>query len=76
MAYKTDGFGFGGFALTPVVKRLLFANVAVFLLTLALPSPLLAATRPLPEHVVRSRVGALRESTNIPRRRRSGRAVA
>ena len=37
MAYRTtmDGFGFGGFALTPVVKRLLFANVAVFLLTLA-----------------------------------------
>src|SRR3954470_8139972 len=37
MAYKTDGFGFGGFTLTPVVKRLLFANVAVFLLTLAMP---------------------------------------
>jgi len=35
MAYRTDGFGFGGFSLTPVVKRLLFANVAVFLLTLA-----------------------------------------
>ena len=36
MAYKTDGFGFGGFSLTPVVKRLLFANAAAFVVTLAL----------------------------------------
>jgi membrane associated rhomboid family serine protease len=37
MAYRTDGYGFGGFTLTPVVKRLLFANAAVYVLTLALP---------------------------------------
>ncbi|MSR36118.1 MAG: rhomboid family intramembrane serine protease [Gemmatimonadetes bacterium] len=37
MAYRTDGFGFGGFMLTAVVKRLLFANVAAFLLVWALP---------------------------------------
>jgi membrane associated rhomboid family serine protease len=37
MAYRTDGYGFGGFTLTPVVKSLLFANAAVFLITLALP---------------------------------------
>jgi membrane associated rhomboid family serine protease len=40
MAYRTDGFGFGGFALTPVVKRLLFANVAVFLVTWMVPGPI------------------------------------
>ncbi|NJD20973.1 MAG: rhomboid family intramembrane serine protease, partial [Gemmatimonadetes bacterium] len=33
MAYRDTGFGFGGL-LTPVVKRLLIANAAVFLLTL------------------------------------------
>ena len=38
MAYRTDGFGFGGFSLTPVVKKLLFANFGVFLITLVLPS--------------------------------------
>lgn len=37
MAYRDSGFGFGGFALTPVVKRLLFANVAAFLVTVLLP---------------------------------------
>lgn len=37
MAYRTDGFGFGGFMLTPVVKRLLFANVAAFLVAWILP---------------------------------------
>ncbi len=37
MAYRTGGFGFGGFALTPIVKRLIIANVAAFLLTWMLP---------------------------------------
>ena len=36
MAYR-DGFSFGGFQLSPVVKRLIIANVAVFLLTSVLP---------------------------------------
>ena len=36
MAYR-DGFGFGGFTLTPMVKRLLIANVAAFFLTALLP---------------------------------------
>jgi len=35
MAYASPGFGFGsGYSLTPVVKRLLIANVVVFFLTL------------------------------------------
>jgi membrane associated rhomboid family serine protease len=38
MAYRDSGFGFGSFSLTPVVKRLLIANVAVFVATLALPA--------------------------------------
>ena len=38
MTYRTDGFGFGGFSLTPVVKKLLIANVGVFVLTLLLPT--------------------------------------
>ena len=37
MAYRTSGFGFGGFALTPMVKKILFANFGVFLFTLLLP---------------------------------------
>lgn len=41
MAYRTDGFGFGGFHLTPVVKRLLFANLGVFLVMWVLPFDLL-----------------------------------
>ena len=38
MAYRTDGFGLGGFSLTPVVKKLVIANVAVFLITWVIPS--------------------------------------
>ena len=60
MAYKTDGFGFGGFALTPVVKRLLFANVAVFVLTLALPAQLVSEWLAFrPDHVLTRPWGAL-----------------
>jgi membrane associated rhomboid family serine protease len=33
MAYRTDGFGFGGFSATPVVKNLLFATAGAFLFT-------------------------------------------
>ena len=33
----SDGFSFGGFHLTPVVKKLLIANVAAFVLTSLLP---------------------------------------
>jgi membrane associated rhomboid family serine protease len=36
MAYS-DGFSFGGFHLTPMVKKLLIANVAAFVLTAVLP---------------------------------------
>src|SRR5688572_19009613 len=35
MAYR-DGFSFGGFQLTPVVKRLIVANAAAFLVTAVL----------------------------------------
>ena len=38
MAYRTSGFGFGGFTLTPMVKKLLFANFGMFLITWLLPS--------------------------------------
>lgn len=38
MAYRDTGFGFGGM-LTPVVKRLLIANAAAFVLTLAVGAP-------------------------------------
>lgn len=60
MAYKTDGFGFGGFALTPVVKRLLFANAAAFLLTLALGRPITSEWLAFrPDHVLSRPWGAL-----------------
>src|SRR5688500_1713112 len=42
MRYKTDGYGFGSFTLTPVVKGLLFSNAAVFLIDLSLPGRLVA----------------------------------
>jgi membrane associated rhomboid family serine protease len=42
MAYRTDGYGFGGFSLTPVVKRLLFATIAAFVLTSLLPDRFVA----------------------------------
>lgn len=35
--YQQGGGGFGGFALTPWVKRLILANIAVFVLTFAAP---------------------------------------
>ena len=38
MAYRTDGFGLGGFSLTPVVKKLVIANVAAFLISWVTPS--------------------------------------
>lgn len=60
MAYKTDGFGFGGFALTPVVKKLLFANVAAFLLTLALGRSITSEWLAFrPDHVLSRPWGAL-----------------
>ena len=37
MAYRTGGYSFGGFMMTPMVKRLLIANVATFVLLLMLP---------------------------------------
>lgn len=39
MAYRTtmDGYGFGGFSVTPMVKKLLIINVVVFLATVLLP---------------------------------------
>lgn len=60
MAYKTDGYGFGGFALTPVVKRLLFANAAAFVLTLALGHRLTGEWLAFrPDHVLTRPWGAL-----------------
>jgi membrane associated rhomboid family serine protease len=38
MLYRTSAFGFGGGDVTPVVKALLIANVAVFVLQLLLPT--------------------------------------
>ncbi|MDE2772961.1 MAG: rhomboid family intramembrane serine protease [Gemmatimonadota bacterium] len=37
MAYRTGGYSFGGFMMTPMVKRLLIANVATFVVLLMLP---------------------------------------
>ena len=37
MAYRTGGYNFGGFMMTPMVKRLLVANVATFVVLLMLP---------------------------------------
>ena len=37
MAYRTGGYGFGGFMMTAMVKRLLIANAAAFVLLLMLP---------------------------------------
>ncbi len=37
MAYRTGGFGFGGFMLTPMVKRLLIANAIAFVVAALLP---------------------------------------
>ena len=37
MAYRGGGYGFGGYTLTPWVKRLLIANVAMFMVTYFLP---------------------------------------
>jgi membrane associated rhomboid family serine protease len=37
MLYQTQTFGFGGGTVTPVVKFLLIANIAVFVLQLVLP---------------------------------------
>jgi membrane associated rhomboid family serine protease len=59
MAYQ-DGFSFGGFEITSVVKRLLIANVAAFILTKLLPEPWLydwLAFRP--DHVLTRPWGAL-----------------
>jgi membrane associated rhomboid family serine protease len=42
MRYRTDGYGFGGVTLTPVVKGLLFANAAVFLIDLIVPGRFVA----------------------------------
>ncbi len=54
MAYRGSSFGFGGYALTPWVQRLIIANVAVFLLQVVMPAltmnlafvPALALQRP------------------------------
>ena len=41
MPYRTSTFGGGGFQITPVVKNLLIANIAIFILTsLVIPSQL------------------------------------
>ena len=60
MVYRTDGFGFGGFTLTPMVKKLLFANFGVFLITLILsPRFVLEWLAFRPDHVLTRPWGAL-----------------
>jgi membrane associated rhomboid family serine protease len=60
MAYRTDGFGFGGFTFTPMVKKLLFANFGVFLITLLLPSRFVLEWLAFrPDHVLTRPWGAL-----------------
>ena len=60
MTYRTGGFGFGGFTLTPMVKKLLFANFGVFLVTLVLPDRFVLEWLAFrPDHVLTRPWGAL-----------------
>jgi membrane associated rhomboid family serine protease len=58
MAYR-DGFSFGGFQLSSVVKRLIIANVAVFVVTSVLPDSFTAEWLAFrPDHVLTRPWGA------------------
>ena len=60
MAYRTGGFGFGGFTLTPMVKKLLFANFGMFLITWLLPPRFVLEWLAFrPDHVLTRPWGAL-----------------
>src|SRR5215208_5978881 len=51
MQYRTQSFGFGGSELTPAVKFLLIANVAVFVAQLVLPGNVVMLFGLVPELV-------------------------